>query len=108
MPWGGLSAAEGAMKTTSWTCLLLLVLASLAPAGLRSAGWLLNRPKAVALDMAVAGEELFRHKWTAGDPLAAGGDGLGPAFNNTSCVGCHFQNRIGGSGSLMDNVTTFI
>jgi CxxC motif-containing protein (DUF1111 family) len=56
--------------------------------------------------MARAGEELFRHEWTPHDPLA-NGDGLGPVYNATSCVACHFQNGIGGSGGLAENVTTF-
>jgi mono/diheme cytochrome c family protein len=53
------------------------------------------------------GEVLFRHEWTPNDPLASGGDGLGPVHNATSCAACHFQNGIGGSGGLAQNVTTF-
>jgi CxxC motif-containing protein (DUF1111 family) len=56
--------------------------------------------------MVAAGEQLFVHEWTPHDPLA-GGDGLGPLYNATSCVVCHFQNGIGGSGGLAENVTTF-
>ena len=57
--------------------------------------------------MVRAGEELFLHEWTPHDPLAGGGDGLGPVYNATSCVACHFQNGVGGSGGLAENVTTF-
>jgi CxxC motif-containing protein (DUF1111 family) len=56
--------------------------------------------------MVRAGEELFLHEWTSPDPLAKG-DGLGPVYNATSCVACHFQNGVGGSGGLAENVTTF-
>jgi CxxC motif-containing protein (DUF1111 family) len=54
-----------------------------------------------------AGEELFRHEWIPFDPLVAGGDGLGPVYNATSCAACHFQNGVGGSGGLAQNVTVF-
>lgn len=57
--------------------------------------------------MAKAGNDLFVHHWKVNDPLSHGGDGLGPVFNASSCVACHFQNSIGGSGGLESNVTTF-
>jgi len=49
-------------------------------------------PSASAKDIA-AGRELFEHEWTPNDPLAAG-DGLGPVFNDRSCVACHFQGGV--------------
>ena len=77
------------------------------PMGLR----LLTRSEAVPqpLDQAAVapGKMLFTHKWTANDPLSRGGDGLGPVFNANSCVECHFQGGLGGSGRLEHNVTTF-
>src|SRR5262249_26967897 len=51
---------------------------------------------------------LFKHEWTPNDPLAKGGDGLGPVFNASSCVACHHQGGVGGSGGLRHNVTTFV
>jgi CxxC motif-containing protein (DUF1111 family) len=54
-----------------------------------------------------AGKMLFTHAWTVHDPLCATGDGLGPVFNATSCAQCHFQGGLGGSGGLLQNVTTF-
>src|SRR5262249_10305084 len=54
-----------------------------------------------------AGEELFHHEWKPGDPLAGGGDGLGPVFNASSCVACHKRGGPGGSGGVESNVTTF-
>jgi CxxC motif-containing protein (DUF1111 family) len=92
---------------TSWIVLLGLALAALAPAGMRSLAWLREGPRPVDPAMARSGEVLFNHVWTPGDPLAAGGDGLGPVFNANSCVACHFQNGPGGSGEEMQNVTTY-
>jgi mono/diheme cytochrome c family protein len=64
-------------------------------------------PQSVDLAAAAKGRELFEHAWTAGDPRASNGDGLGPVFNANSCVACHRQGGAGGSGSLENNVTTF-
>ena len=64
------------------------------------------RPKTDAL-ASEAGRDLFLHEWTPGDPLAARGDGLGPVFNASSCVACHQQGGVGGSGSQEHNVTVF-
>lgn len=53
------------------------------------------------------GQSLFEHKWTEHDALAGGGDGLGPVFNASSCVECHFQAGMGGAGPNKFNVKTF-
>jgi CxxC motif-containing protein (DUF1111 family) len=53
-----------------------------------------------------AGLTLFEHDWTPGDSLAAG-DGLGPVFNERSCVACHFQGGVGGGGDSKHNVKSF-
>ena len=68
-----------------------------------------SKPPAEEVDvaMAQAGHTLFVHDWTPRDSLASGGDGLGPVFNATSCVACHHQGGVGGSGSLKHNVTVF-
>ncbi len=50
------------------------------------------------------GRELFAREWQPRDPRAHGGDGLGPLFNDTSCVACHNQGGIGGGGSRGRNV----
>ena len=54
-----------------------------------------------------AGEALFTHDWTINDPLCGEGDGLGPVFNETSCVACHSQGGVGGSGGSEGDVLTF-
>ena len=54
-----------------------------------------------------AGKILFEHDWTVNDPLCGEGDGLGPVFNATSCVACHFQSGVGGSSGNDHNVLAF-
>jgi CxxC motif-containing protein (DUF1111 family) len=87
---------------------LLIAALALAPAGFRMLTWRAPRPAEIDSDMARAGEVLFNHKWTVHDPLANGGDGLGPVFNANSCVACHNQAGVGGAGDLDHNVTAFI
>jgi CxxC motif-containing protein (DUF1111 family) len=74
--------------------------------------WLIAGRMAARTDLAAdaatkqAGEELFVHQWVANDPRAHG-DGLGPVFNATSCVACHFQGGIGGGGGVAQNVVAY-
>jgi CxxC motif-containing protein (DUF1111 family) len=100
-------AGSVAMKRPSPVLYLLLAFVALTPVGLRVMTWSKSSPHPVDSDMAQAGGVLFEHEWTAGDPLCGGGDGLGPVFNATSCVACHNQGGVGGSGGLGTNVTTF-
>jgi mono/diheme cytochrome c family protein len=53
-----------------------------------------------------AGAMLFQHEWQPNDPIAHG-DGLGPVFNDRSCVACHFQGGVGGGGTAEHNVASF-
>ena len=50
------------------------------------------------------GRELFLREWIPSDSRSAGGDGLGPVFNETSCVACHNQGGAGGAGPASKNV----
>ena len=50
------------------------------------------------------GRELFHREWTPGDPRRAGGDGLGPVYNESSCVACHNLGGSGGGGPVNKNV----
>ncbi len=51
------------------------------------------------------GQELFEREWRFDDPISpAGGDGLGPMFNDRSCVACHDQGGPGGGGDNDHNV----
>src|SRR5262245_22619382 len=46
----------------------------------------------------VDGKELFTREWLPNDARARGGDGLGPLFNDSSCVACHNLGGVGGGG----------
>ena len=48
--------------------------------------------------------QLFEKIWEEGTPAPAGGDGLGPLFNERSCVGCHHLGGVGGAGGNNSNV----
>jgi mono/diheme cytochrome c family protein len=65
----------------------------------------LSGPHASA-EVRQAGLVLFEHEWAPGDSLASG-DGLGPVFNERSCVACHFQGGMGGGGDAKHNVASF-
>lgn len=56
------------------------------------------------------GEAIFLHnwarpdQWTRSEPLGEGGDGLGPVYNDVSCIACHSVGGIGGAGDNDHNV----
>ncbi len=58
---------------------------------------------------AKGGQMLFARVWQVDDSQAKG-DGLGPLFNERSCVACHFLGGMGGAGPNENNVAllTFI
>ncbi len=45
------------------------------------------------------GKQLFEKSWEPGKPSPKGGDGLGPLYNEVSCVACHNQGGTGGGGA---------
>ena len=90
------------MRSAHWVVLAL----ALAPAWKLGEWALRPGPKAVTAEAVAAGGELFKHEWTANDPLT-GGDGIGPVFNARSCVECHNQGGPGGGGPVPNNVTVF-
>jgi CxxC motif-containing protein (DUF1111 family) len=55
-------------------------------------------------DMLAKGADLFAREWLPEDSKRAGGDGLGPVYNETSCVACHHQGGPGGAGPTSTNV----
>jgi CxxC motif-containing protein (DUF1111 family) len=59
---------------------------------------------AVKAQPATSGHELFTREWLPNDSRAHGGDGLGPVFNDSSCVACHNQGGTGGAGPASKNV----
>lgn len=90
-------------QIVGWTLGILMAF----PFVYRGFEWMRPRAKPVDVAMAQAGRELFVHEWTSGDPLANGGDGLGPVFNANSCLACHRQGGVGGSGPFETNVNVF-
>lgn len=62
---------------------------------------LFGGPVASAAD--ADGRELFTREWVPGDERSHGGDGLGPLFNESSCVACHNQGGVGGGGPAGKN-----
>jgi len=48
--------------------------------------------------------QLFVKIWEPGVASRAGGDGLGPLYNESSCVGCHHLGGTGGAGGNDRNV----
>jgi CxxC motif-containing protein (DUF1111 family) len=55
-------------------------------------------------DRAQQGRDLFLKEWLPGTPSDHGGDGLGPVYNDSSCVACHNQGGAGGAGPASKNV----
>src|SRR5216683_3092487 len=95
------------MKRSDLMAYTLVAGIAILPVGVRALLWQRARQQPVDAAIARAGQTLFLHEWTPRDPLAAGGDGLGPVFNATSCVACHHQGGAGGGGGLEHNVTMF-
>lgn len=64
-----------------------------------------TKPLAERVEMEKSGRELFLRDWSKADAKPAqGGDGLGPMYNDVSCVACHDRGGIGGGGNLHKNV----
>jgi CxxC motif-containing protein (DUF1111 family) len=55
-------------------------------------------------DPVAVGYEIFNREWMPNDPRAHGGDGLGPVYNDTSCVACHNSGGSGGAGPVSKNI----
>ena len=79
-------------------------------AGAIGAGWALADSKddtdrgRSAKDPVAAGYEIFNREWMPNDPRGHGGDGLGPAFNDSSCIACHNSGGSGGAGPVNKNI----
>jgi CxxC motif-containing protein (DUF1111 family) len=53
---------------------------------------------------AAAGYEIFNREWMPNDARGHGGDGLGPVYNDSSCVACHNSGGSGGAGPVSKNI----
>ena len=59
-----------------------------------------RRSSADELAHRACGRELFLREWLPMDPRSHGGDGLGPMYNDSSCVACHNLGGPGGGGPI--------
>jgi RNA polymerase sigma factor (sigma-70 family) len=64
----------------------------------------LDRRKAKSDGEVARGAALFVKEWVPSDAQSHGGDGLGPVYNDTSCVACHGLASPGGAGPEGKNV----
>ncbi len=78
---------------------LLLALCSVAIAGGRG-----SKTRTTVSRGFYEGRELFVKTWEPGQPSPIGGDGLGPLYNEQSCLGCHHLGGVGGGGRNDRNV----
>ena len=61
-------------------------------------------PRPAKPDPVAVGYEIFNREWLPNDPRSHGGDGLGPVYNDTSCVACHNSGGSGGAGPVSKNI----
>lgn len=92
------------MKTHATNRLAITLLSTLALAAIPARAQLdVPLPGLTAEELAMfeEGKELYQHDFTVAE-------GLGPLFNRTSCVACHFAGGVGGSEvGTANNVTHF-
>jgi CxxC motif-containing protein (DUF1111 family) len=75
-------------------------------AGLRTE-WLLAADTGAAKpsrEELAQGRDLFQREWLPNDSRTHGGDGLGPVYNDSSCIACHNLGGAGGAGPASKNV----
>ena len=75
-----------------------------AAGALVGGGLALAESKGPKPDPVAVGSEVFHREWLPDDPRGHGGDGLGPAFNDSSCIGCHNAGGSGGAGPASKNI----
>jgi CxxC motif-containing protein (DUF1111 family) len=67
-----------------------------------------NRKATAAVDPIAEGRHFFLKLWPAGEGSPTGGDGLGPLYNEGSCVACHHVGGLGGAGLNDRNVKLLV
>jgi CxxC motif-containing protein (DUF1111 family) len=66
------------------------------------------RRAATATPSVAEGRHLFLKLWPPGEASPTGGDGLGPLYNEGSCVACHHVGGLGGAGLNESNVKLLV
>jgi CxxC motif-containing protein (DUF1111 family) len=61
-------------------------------------------PAEVSEETLARGRELFARAWVPKDNRSHGGDGLGPVYNERSCLGCHHFGGAGGAAGADKNI----
>jgi CxxC motif-containing protein (DUF1111 family) len=84
-------------QISDFMLLAMVGISMLAPTGTLRAG----SPQQLA-----EGQKIFMQTFTA-SPSGSGGHGLGPVFNESSCVACHNQGGVGGGGDVSKNARSF-
>src|SRR5690242_15129355 len=87
------------MKSLLGACCVLAAVCSLAIAGGRG-----SKSKTMISREFYEGRELFVKNWEPEESSPTSGDGLGPLYNEQSCVACHQLGGIGGAGGNDRNV----
>ncbi|HWE36272.1 MAG TPA: di-heme oxidoredictase family protein [Isosphaeraceae bacterium] len=67
-----------------------------------------HRKAAQAVPPDAEGRHLFLKLWPVGEASPTGGDGLGPLYNEGSCVACHHVGGLGGAGLNDRNVKLLV
>src|SRR4051794_29779013 len=97
---GGLvmRASRSAVVSLSLTFGLGTLIGAAVPGGAARAG-----SEGAAAEVVAEGRALFQRSWKPQDIRSHSGDGLGPVYNESSCVACHNQGGSGGGGSFRKN-----
>jgi RNA polymerase sigma factor (sigma-70 family) len=72
--------------------------------GAKPAAGVAAKPSRIGDTERAQGALLFAKEWMPNEPANHGGDGLGPVYNETSCVACHGLGGPGGAGPESKNV----
>ncbi|MDP6555933.1 MAG: hypothetical protein QGF59_30450 [Pirellulaceae bacterium] len=81
------------------TFIIITVYCSASPCSLTAVAQEVSRDRILEI-----GRDMFEREWKPGEPASPGGDGLGPNFNDVSCVACHNLGGVGGAGPVEKNI----
>jgi CxxC motif-containing protein (DUF1111 family) len=96
-----MQVTRSAMRLGGLFAWMTLCLAVLDPIG---GGAAAADVKSEKPDPVATGYEIFNREWMPNDPRGHGGDGLGPVYNDSSCVACHNAGGSGGAGPVSKNI----
>jgi CxxC motif-containing protein (DUF1111 family) len=85
--------------TLLWIGLCITVCEAYGDDQAKKAGAGSEKPNPVAV-----GYEIFNREWLPNDTRGHGGDGLGPVYNDSSCIACHNSGGSGGAGPSSKNI----